>query len=133
MPNPVIISANVSNIKADGEIIPGLQAIDYKIVRNRQNVHSIGADERIGVDYGPMYVSGSIRVRSTYPKFDTMLITGVAEVKPFQLVVELKKGGQGIKTLSFDDCFLEGKSFSMDANGVGMSDYTFTGTRLREQ
>jgi len=133
MPSPVIISANVSNIKVDGEVIPGLQAIEYRIVRNRQNVHNIGIDERVGVDYGPMYVTGSLRVRSTYPAFDTMLITGVADVKPFQLVVELKKGGASIKTLSFDECYLEGKSFAMDANGVGMSDYTFTGTRLREQ
>lgn len=133
MPNPVIISANVSNIKIDGEVIAGLQAIEFKIVRNRQNVHNIGIDERIGVDYGPMFVTGSLRVRSTFPKLDTMLITGVADVKPFQLVVELKKGGQAIKTLSFDDCYLEGKNFSMDSNGVGISDYSFTATRLREQ
>ena len=131
--SPVIISANVSNIKVDGEVVPGLQYIDYKIVRNRQNVHNIGIDERVGVDYGPMYVEGSLRVRSTYPAFDTMLITGVADVVPFQLVVELKKGGESLKTLSFDECYLEGKSFTMDANGVGISEYTFTGTRLREQ
>ena len=130
--SPTIISANVSNIKVDGEVIPGLQYIDYKIVRNRQNIHNIGIDERVGVDYGAMYVEGSIRVRSTYPVFDTMLISGVADVKPFQLVVELKKLGEAIKTLSFDECYLEGKSFAMDANGVGMSEYTFTGTRLRE-
>lgn len=131
--SPTLISANVSNIKIDGEVIPGLQAIDYKIVRNRQNVHNIGIDERVGVDYGPMYVTGTLRVRSTYPKLDTMLITGVADVKPFQLVVELKKGGQSIKTLSFDDCYLEGKTFALDSNGVGISDYSFTATRLREQ
>jgi len=133
MPNPTIISANVSNIKVDGEVVQGLQSIEYKIVRNRQNVHNIGIDERVGVDYGPMFVTGTLRVRSAFPKFDTMLITGVADVKPFQLVVELKKGGQAIKTLSFDECFLESKGFSMDANGVGVSDYSFTGTRLREQ
>jgi len=133
MPTPVIISANVSNVKVDGEIIPGLQAIEFKLFRNRQNVHNIGIDERVGVDYGPMYVAGTLRVRSTYPKFDTMLNTGVADVKPFQLVVELKKGGTSIKTLSFDECYLENKGFSIDANGVGLSDYTFTGTRLREQ
>lgn len=131
--NPVLMSANVSNIKIDGEVVPGLQAIEYKIVRNRQNVHNIGIDERIGVDYGPMYVTGALRVRSTYPKLDTALITGAADVKPFQLVVELKKLGQAIKTLSFDDCYLEGKSFSLDANGVGISDYSFTATRVREQ
>ena len=131
--SPTIISANVSNVKIDGEVIPGLQAIDYKIVRNRQNVNNIGIDERVGVDYGSMYVTGTLRVRSTYPKLDTMLITKIADVKSFQLVVELKKGGQAIKTLSFDDCYLEGKTFSMDSNGVGLSDYSFTATRLREQ
>ena len=130
---PVLMSANVSNIKIDGEVVAGLQAIEYKIVRNRQNVHNIGIDERIGVDYGPMFVTGSLRVRSSYPKLDTMLISGVADVKSFQLVVELKKLGTAVKTLTFDDCYLEGKSFSMDANGVGMSDYAFTATRLREQ
>jgi len=131
--NPVLMSANVSNIKIDGEVVPGLQAIEYKIVRNRQNVHNIGIDERVGVDYGPMYVTGTLRVRSTYPKLDTLLIKGVADVKSFQLVVELKKLGQAIKTLSFDECYLEGKSFSLDANGVGLSDYSFTATRVREQ
>jgi hypothetical protein len=133
MPNPVIMSANVSNIKIDGEAIPGLQALEYKIVRNRQNVHSIGGDERIGVDYGPMFVTGTMRVRSTAPKLDTILVSGISQIKPFQLVVELKKGGESLKTLSFDDCYLESKTFSMDANGVGISDYTFTATRLREQ
>jgi len=133
MPNPTLISANVSNIKVDGEVIPGLQAIDYKIVRNRQNVHNIGIDERIGVDYGPMYITGTLRVRSTYPKLDTMLIASAGDFKSFQIVVELKKLGQAIKTLTFDDCYLEGKTFSMDSNGVGTSDYSFTATRLREQ
>ena len=51
----------------------------------------------------------------------------------FQIVIELKKLGTAIKTLTFDECYLEGKSFSMDANGVGLSDYSFTATRLREQ
>jgi len=133
MPTPVIISANVSNVKADGEVIAGLQSIEFRIVRNRLNVHNVGIDERIGVDYGPMFVTGSLRVRSTYPKFDTALITGVAEVKPFQLVIELKRLGESIKTLSFDDCYLEGKTFALDANGVAVSDYTFTATRLREE
>jgi len=54
-------------------------------------------------------------------------------VKPFQLVVELKRLGEAVKTLSFDECYLEGKTFSMDANGVGVSEYTFTSTRLREE
>jgi len=129
----VMISANVSNVKCDGDVIRGLQSIEYKIVRNRQNIHNIGIDERIGVDYGPMFVTGSLRVRSTYPKFDTMLLSGVASVKHFQLVVEFKKLDQSIKTLAFDECFLEGKTLALDANGVAVSDYLFTSTRVREE
>jgi len=127
------MSANVSNVKVDGEVVPGLQAIEYKIVRNRQNIHNIGIDERVGVDYGPIYVTGTLRVRSTYPKLDELLLKGIADQKHFQLVVELKKLGQAIKTLSFDECYLEGKGFSLDANGIGLSDYSFTSTRVREQ
>lgn len=133
MPNPTLMSANVSNVKVDGEVVPGLQAIEYKIVRNKQNVHNIGTDERVGVDYGPMVVTGTLVVRSTYPKLDTLLIKAVADVKGFQIVVELKKLGQSIKTLTFDECYLDGKSFSLDANGVAVSNYDFTSTRLREQ
>jgi len=133
VPNPTLMSANVSNVKVDGEVVPGLQAIEYKIVRNKQNVHNIGTDERVGVDYGPMVVTGTLVVRSTYPKLDTLLIKAVADVKGFQIVVELKKLGQSIKTLTFDECYLDGKSFSLDANGVAVSNYDFTSTRLREQ
>lgn len=128
-----IISANVSSITVDGKSIPGLMSIEYKIVRNRQNIHHIGVDERIGVDYGPMFISGSMRVRSTYPPFDKKLLSNVTERNSFQLVVELKKWGSTVKKLIFDDCYLEGKSFAMDANGVGVTDYSWTATRLREE
>jgi|GEM_PF-264045 len=135
-----VISANVSDIKCDGEVIPGLQSIEYKIVRNRQNIHRIGSDERLGVDYGPMYVVGTLKVRSTFPKLDSILVSEQSKVVPFQIMVELKSSalgtkawGQAVKTLIFDECYLEDKTFAMDANGVGMSVYTFTSTRIREQ
>ncbi len=135
-----VISANVSDVRCDGETIPGLQSINYQIVRNRQNVHGIGSDERLGVDYGPLYVTGSIVVRSTYPKLDSLLTKEGADLSSFQLVVDLKSGavgtakwGQSVKSLTFDECYLEGKTYSMDANGVGLSTYTFTSTRVREQ
>jgi hypothetical protein len=128
-----IISANVSGITIDGKTIPGLQSIEYKIVRNRQNVHHIGIDERIGVDYGPMYVSGSMRVRSTFPDLDKKLLAKVGDNNSFQLVVALKKWGKDIKKLTFDDCYVEGKNFAMDANGVGVTEYSWTATRLREE
>jgi hypothetical protein len=133
MPEPAVASANVSSVKVDGEVIPGLQSIEWKIIRNRQNVYNIGGDERVGVDYGPLYVQGVIRIRSTYPKFDSILLSPLPEVKSFQLVIELKMRGTAVKTISFDDCYLEDKTFTLDANGVGISLYTFTATRVREQ
>jgi hypothetical protein len=134
------ISANVTDVKCDGEAVSGLQSITYRIVRNRQNIHRIGSDERLGVDYGPMYVEGTLTVRSTYPKLDSILVKGQVDVIPFQLVIDLKSSAigtrkwcQAVKTLTFDECYLEGKDFSMDANGIGLSSYSFTSTRIREQ
>jgi hypothetical protein len=106
--------------------------IDYKMIRRQQNVHNIGIDERIGVDYGSVTVTGSLKVRSTYPKFDTVLITH-SNPKPFQLTLESKISLQETKVLTFDECFLEGKTFSMDSNGIALSDYQFTANRAREQ
>jgi hypothetical protein len=127
--SPVVVSANVSNVKCDGEVIPGLQSIDYKIVRSRQNVHAIGLHERLGVDYGDMYVMGVLRVRSSYPKFEELMATE----KSFQIVVELKKATESVGTISFDECTLESNRLTLDANGQAISEYTFTGTRIRSK
>jgi hypothetical protein len=127
--SPIVVSANVSNVKCDGEVIPGLQSIDYKIVRSRKNVHAIGIHERLGIDYGEMYVTGVLRVRSSYPHFEELM----AEEKPFQLVVQLKKGTEEVGTISFDECSLESNRLTLDANGQAISEYTFTGTRIRSK
>lgn len=133
MPDPVIYVANVSSVQCDGEVIPGLQSIDYKVVREHKIVHNIGIDELIGLEYGPMFVAGTLRVRSAYPPFDEILTAEVPRVKSFQLVVELKRGGESLKTLTFDDCYIKDKTYTMDAGGVAISEYTFTAARLREQ
>jgi hypothetical protein len=130
MPSPTIITANVSNIKIDGEVVPGLQAIEYKIVRNRSNVHAIGSEERLAQDTGNLYVTGSFRVKSTDFRLDKWIVLGIDKPETFQIVIELKKSGIAQTTIAFDECTLEGKTFSMDANGVGMSDYAFTSTRI---
>lgn len=79
--SPVLMPSNdrlVSTAKIDGEVISDLQVLEYKIVTNQQNVHNIGIDERIGVDYGPVFMTGSLKVRYSHPKLDTMLLTGLA-------------------------------------------------------
>lgn len=124
-----MVSANVSNVKCDGEVIPGLQSIDYKIVRARKNVHAIGLHERLGIDHGEMYVAGILRVRSSYPHFEELM----AQEKTFQLVVELKKGTEQVGTISFDECSLESNRLTLDANGQATSEYAFNGTRIRSK
>jgi hypothetical protein len=132
MSNPFIASANVSVVKVDGEVIPGVQSIEWKIIRNRQNVYNIGSQERVGVDVGPLYVHGLIRVRSTSTRLDELLLKEVKDLKPVQILVQTMLRTAKVKDISFDDAYIEEKTFSIDSNGVGISVYTFTATRVRE-
>ena len=124
-----VASANVSNVKCDGDVIKGLQSIDYKIVKKRSNVHAIGVHERYGIDYGEMYVTGLLRVRSAYPKFDQYM----GEEKSCQLVVELKDQKDSMGKITFDECYIESKNFTMEVNGSALSEYAFTATRIRQE
>ncbi len=130
-----VIAANASRVMIDGEAVPGIQAIDFKITRNRQNVHAIGTDERIGSDYGGLFVQGAVRVKSIYPKLDDLLYQPIPSVTSFQIVVELQPQGIGeaVRKITFDECVLEDKVFGMDASGVGITTYNFTSTRIREE
>jgi len=135
MSTPILITASTSKVLVDGKDIPGVQSIEWKISRNRQNIHSISTDERVGAYYGALFVQGVLRVRSTFPELDKKMYESIAGVKHFQIVVELHSqgGDQVVKKFSFDECFLEDKSFGMDATGIGVTTYTFTGTRVREE
>ena len=128
-----IASANVSSIKVDGDVVNGAQSLSVKWERERRNVYAVGSDVRAGVDYGPLFITGALQVRTTYPKLDEILLLEPADVKSFQLLVELKKGSSPVKTMAFDQCYLERKEFTIDANGQGLSTYVFTATRMREQ
>jgi hypothetical protein len=119
-------------VKVDGEVIPGVQSIEWKIIRNRQNVYNIGAQERVGVDVGPLFVHGLIRVRSTSAKLDELLLKDEKSIGPVQILVQAAIRTSKVKDISFDDSYIEEKTFSIDANGVGLSTYTFTATRVRE-
>ncbi len=122
-------AANVSNVKCDGDVIKGLQSIDFKIMKRRENVHAIGIHERLGIHYGDMYVTGVLRVRSAYPKFDKYM----GDEKSFQLVTELKDQTSTVGKITFDECYIESKSFSMEVNGTALTEYAFTATRIRQE
>jgi hypothetical protein len=135
MSSPVLVAASASKITLDGKDVPGVQSLDFKIARNRQNIHSLSTDERIGAYYGALHVQGSMKIRSTFPELDKKLYETIPKLKHFQIVVELHPQGadQLVKKISFDECYLEDKVFGMDAAGIAITTYNFTSTRVREE
>jgi len=123
-----ILSANASSVMLDDEVIEGLQEITYKLNKSRQDVPAIGTDERIGVDFGLKIVTGTLKVKSDNATLDTHL----ADNTVFQIVANLKKG-EALRTVTFDECYLDDKNFELETSDVASAVYTFTATRVREE
>jgi len=127
-----IFSANRSNVLVDGEMIEGLQSLAFRVVTERENIRAVGSNERIDVNFGLRTVEGELLVKSA----NFILDIHLQEQSKFQLVSNLKKDESNEspkRTLSFDDCYIEEKSFTMDASGSPVTVYTFSATRIREE
>lgn len=127
----VIASAATSKVTIEGEDVAGLQSMEFAVRRRQMDVDAVGVGERIGVDAGHIFVKGTLRIRSLNSTLDERLYALVPE--PFNMVAELKQGETTVKTITFDECFLDDKSFELTANGVGITVYNFTATRVREE
>lgn len=129
---PTVFSANSSSVLVDGEPVEGLHSLAFRVVTEREDIRAIGSDERIDVSFGLRTVLGELVVRSTSAKLNGLLASRTG----FQLVANLSKD-KGISvtdkavTYAFDQCFLESKSFGMDAGGTAATTYVFSSTRLR--
>jgi hypothetical protein len=129
---PTVFSANRSNVLIDGEPVEGIQSLAFRVVTEREYIRAVGSDERVDVSFGLRTVQGEIIVRSANYVLDTHL----GQRSKFQLVANLKKDEDNDspkRTLSFDDCFAEGKNFDMDAGGTVVTTYAFSATRVREE
>lgn len=127
-----IFAANRSNIQIDGEIVEGLQSIVYRVTTEREDIRAVGSSERIDVSFGLRTVQGELVVKSANYKLDQHL----ADQTKTQLVVNLKKDTAADapkRTLGFDNCYIEGKSFGMDAGGSAVTTYSFTASIVREE
>jgi hypothetical protein len=135
MSTPTLVTASTSKITIDGKDVPGVQSLEFEISRNRQNIHSLNTDERIGAYYGGMFVKGSLKGRSLFADLDKKMYETIAALKHFQIVCELHPQGADsmVKKITFDECFLDSKSFGIDATGVAVTTYNFTGTRISEE
>jgi hypothetical protein len=125
---PEIYTAFASEVKVNEETVEGLQAIDYKVVTNREHVGAIGTNERIAVYFGLRVVTGQLRVASANKTLDGLLKSEAQ----FTIAATLKYGDT-TRHVTFDNCFMEDKQFSMSAQSHGESIYSFTATRVREE
>ena len=129
---PTIFNANRSGVLVDGEPVEGLQSLTFRVITEREDIRAIGTDERVDVVFGLRTVHGELVVKSASPELDTRL----TDRARFQLVANLQKNDDADSTpstYSFDDCFVESKSFGLDAGGSAATNYRFTATRVREE
>lgn len=127
----MVVSAATSKVLIDGEEVRGVQSLEYKVKRRQVDIEGVGSGERIGVETGLVKVTGTLRIRSLNKKLDDLLYMPVPA--PFNLVAELKMGNELVKRITFDECYVDDKSFELGADGVGITVYNFTATRVREE
>lgn len=127
----LVVSAAKSSVMLNDELMHGVQSVDFKVRRRQSDVEAVGWGERVGVETGQVIVNGTIRVSSLNKTLDERLYAPVP--KGFSLILTLMKGEEQLRKITFDECFLDDKSFEMTANGVGVTAYNFTSTRVREE
>jgi hypothetical protein len=124
---PTIFAASESKVLVNGEPVEGVRAIEYRHQQVRENVFALGSTERIGLVSGPQYVDGRLKVTSTSPAMNA--INGETQ---FQITAQLKHGSTSM-TVTFDECYLQEKTFDIGVGGHGEATYVFTATRVREE
>lgn len=112
--------------------IPGLQSLEYKYEKNIINVNSVGSATREGVDYGPKVITGKIRVKSAFDALDKAFYETDPKAAMFTMSASLKHTGAGVsRNVTFNECYMIDRDFSIEVNGVGECVYTFTATDIK--
>jgi hypothetical protein len=127
--NANFFSARESVVQVETEKLAGLQSLEYKIVRNPIDIIGTGSDKRQGFDYGVLSVTGKLKIKSVSKILDTKFSQTDPDLAQFNMVANLKGGGKTSaisRTLTFNECYLTDREFSLDVNGVGIVIYSFT-------
>lgn len=124
---PTIFAANESSVLVNGEPVEGVRSIEFRRHQVRENIYALGSAERIGMTSGPAGVEGRLTVASANATLD-----GVPADQSFQVTAQLRHGETAM-SVTFDDCFLLDKSFSLGVGGHGEAVYSFTAARVREE
>ncbi len=123
-----IFSANSSKIQVDGNAVDGVQALDYRVLRQQGEVFALGSSARMTSYYGATRVEGRMTVASASAALDALVESGAA----FQVVATLAHETTN-RTVSFDDCRMTKKEFALPSGGHGETVYQFTATVIRQK
>jgi hypothetical protein len=124
---PTIFAASESKVLVNGNVVEGVQSLQYNRQQARQSLYAVGSSERIGVVSGASLVQGQLRVLSTSAALD-----GLDPAATFQLSAQLAHGAAKL-SVSFEECYLENKSVELNVSGSAEALYTFTATRVKEE
>jgi hypothetical protein len=124
-------SATESKVMIESTEVEGLQSIEFKVNRSRSDIVAVGKPLRQGVEYGVKVITGKLKVKSSNPALDEKLSKTDLDDAKFTLSAQLKKGSRS-KNITFQDCYLDDREFTMDVNGVGIAIYTFSATDVQE-
>jgi hypothetical protein len=124
---PTIFAASESQVLVGGQPVQGVKAVEYRRVQARESIYGLGTSERIGLVSGPQLFEGRLRVASTAPALD-----GLQPLEHVQISAVLVHGDTRM-TVTFDECFLQEKTFELGVGGHGEAIYSFTATRVREE
>lgn len=122
---PTLFAASESIVKVGNDTIEGVRAIEYRHQQMRSNIYALGTTERIGMVSGAQSIEGRLRVASTSDVLNQM-------AGEFQVIAILKHGAIQM-TVTFDECYMLEKNFSIEVNGHGEVVYTFSAARMREE
>jgi hypothetical protein len=129
-----IYSATQSTVMIGPDVIEGLQSIEYKISRSRQDTVAVGKPLRVGIEYGVKIITGKLKVKSRCQMLDEKLSKPDLKDAVFSMQAQLKKDDSDTpqKTIDFQGCYLDDREFEMSVNGVGIAVYTFSATDVLE-
>jgi hypothetical protein len=121
-----VFAANETKVLIGSEELQGVRSIEYRQSQVRQNVYALGSAERVAMISGAQSVEAVLRIASTSKTLNEM-----ADAM-FQVTAQLKHG-ESTMTVTFDECFLQSKSFQMGVGEHGEATYSFTAARVREE
>jgi hypothetical protein len=122
-----IFAANESQVLINGQAVEGVRALEFRRSQARESIYALGTNERIGMVSGAQMLEGRLRVASTSPALDQLTVDQQVQISAVLM------HGDTRMTVTFDECFLQEKSFDLTVGGHGEAVYSFTATRAREE